>query len=65
MNKNKVRISKLYAFIILIIYCISLVPSIVHDHSDAHTHDNEFLDCESLTENLDHHIDCSHEQHLN
>ena len=65
MNKNRVRISKLYAFIVLIIYCISLVPSfIIHDHSDDTTHHNESSDCESLTENLEHHSDCSHEQHL-
>ena len=66
MNKNRVRISKLYAFIVLIIYCISLVPSfIIHDHSDDTTHHNESSDCESLTKNLEHHSHYSHEQHLN
>ena len=66
MNKNRIRRSKLYSFIVLIIYCISLVPSlIVHNHSDNNNHHNESSYCESLTENLKHHSDCSYEQHLN
>ena len=66
MDKNRIRKSKLYSFIVLIIYCISLAPSlIVHDHSDSNNHHNESSYCESLTENLKHHSYCSHEQHLN
>jgi hypothetical protein len=66
MNKNKTRIEKLYVFIILIIYCISFIPSfIIHDHSHDTTHYNKSSDCESFTENIDHHINCSHEHHLN
>jgi len=65
MNKNRLRKSKLYAFIVSIIYCISLVPSfIIHEHSDSHNHD-ELSYCESITENLNKHTNCSHKYHLN
>ena len=66
MHKDRIRRSKLYAFIASIIYCIALVPSfIIHNHSDDTTHHNKFSDCESFTENTDHDINCSHEHHLN
>ena len=56
--------NKLYSFIILAIYVISLGPSFLsHEHSNIHNH-NESLDCKSIVEVLDQHADCSHEQHL-
>jgi hypothetical protein len=62
---NKMRVGKLYAFILLIFYCISFIPSIViHEHSNIHHH-NELSHCESIAENLAQHTNCSHKQHLN
>ena len=64
MNKSNIIICRqLVPAILLIVYCISFIPSIIsHEHSDNH---DEFSDCESFTENIDHHINCSHEHHLN
>jgi hypothetical protein len=65
MNKdNIIRWGQLYSFILLIFYCISFIPSIVpHGHSSHHNHDESSY-CESITENLDQHTNCSHEHHL-
>ena len=66
MNKNRIRRSKLYIFIVSIIYCIYLFPSfIIHNHSDDTTHHDKLSDCESFTENIGYHINCSHEHHAN
>ena len=64
MNKNNIIICRqLVPVILLIVYCISFIPSIIsHEHSDNH---DKFSDCESFTENIGHHINCSHEHHLN
>ena len=66
MKKNRVNIEKLHAFIILVLYCVSLAPSFIsHEHSDTHNHNHDELSyCKSITETLNQHLDCLHEQHL-
>lgn len=57
------KINKIYAFIILVIYCISLTPSLIfHEHNDSHNHD-ELSHCQHEIKIVTNHIDCSHDKH--
>ena len=64
MQRKVIKNGQLHSFILLILYCISFLPSIIpHEHEETHNHNK--LSCyESVTENLDDHTNCSHEQHL-
>jgi len=64
MNKNNIIICRqLFPSILLMVYCISFIPSIIpHEHSDSNNHDESSY-CEGITENLDKHTNCSHEHH--
>ena len=67
MKKEIDRFSNLYVLLMLVVYSISIIPSFIpHEHGDLHDHNhNELSYCESITENLSQHIDCSHKHHLN
>lgn len=55
--------NKLFSFILLFIYGISLAPSLIfHQHKESHNH-NELSHCESSFEILYNHVDCSHDNH--
>ena len=68
MRPRDINRNQLYSFLILIIYCISLTPSLIfHHHEDGHQH-NEVHLCESLHQTLysqtpHNHLDCSHDHH--
>ena len=66
VKNNRLNMGKLCAFIILVLYCVSLAPSFMfHEHSDTHNHNHDGLShCKSLTETLNQHLDCPHEHHL-
>ena len=64
MKSRAIKNGQLYSFILLILYCISFLPSIIpHEHGKTHNH-NKLSYYESVTEKLDDHTNCSHEQHL-
>jgi hypothetical protein len=56
---------QLFSSILLIVSCISFIPTITpHEHSDSQNHDESSY-CEGITENLNKYTNCSHESHLN
>jgi len=64
MQRKVIKNGQLHSFILLILYCISFLPSIIpHEHEETHNH-NKLSYYEIVTENLDDHTNCSHEQHL-
>ena len=67
MTKNKKNSKLIISVMTLAIYCFGLSPLFFsHDHSHDHDHDhnNDSSYCESISQNLDSYLDCTHESHL-
>ena len=60
--KKEMNIKQLLAFILLACYFLSLSPFFI-SHNHEHNHNQE-LSCEDIHNDLDNHLNCSHEEHV-
>ncbi len=64
LNRSNTKIS--YVFICIIVYCISITPSITHvSHKDIHIDcHQETVTSEITDNNVKKHINCTHDKHF-